>query len=406
MAPPVTAKKVETREVAKVIEIGSFARMIKDSKGMFAAVLPEHLKIERMIALAISSAQRNPKLLECTPSSIVLSFLQASELGLEPNSPMKQSDILPYFNGRTQRTEAQFQPRFGGLILLMMNTGLYEKIYAYNVYEGDKFKFSLGLHTDIIHEPMGEDDPEKITHVYAVAKFKSGGEQFIVMTVFQVEKRRAVSKSWQNYQKQLADGKKPSPPIWEEWRAEQFLKTAIKTLSNYLAKSTEKDILVARAVEMDNRSEIEQDVIDLVSNRPDLKALDDKFSNKVQEKAFEPKKTAQEPQKQGEAKEPTKAVAEGETGQESKENQVKTAETSSSMEQKQEVKAENGKKEGVEAHVSQARGGILYQKFMRSAFAKEDLVSIFGVDTVYRIPDARFYEAKKMFEDNPAPLKQ
>ena len=51
-------------------------------------VLPEHLNTQRFARIAVGSLRRNPKLLQCDPSSFLSAVLQSSTLGLEPDTAL------------------------------------------------------------------------------------------------------------------------------------------------------------------------------------------------------------------------------------------------------------------------------------------------------------------------------
>lgn len=50
-----------------------------------------------------------PKLSECTPSSVLTSFMKMAELGLFPSNTSGQAYVLPYKNSQKGLYEAQFQ---------------------------------------------------------------------------------------------------------------------------------------------------------------------------------------------------------------------------------------------------------------------------------------------------------
>lgn len=83
--------------------------------------LPKHMTTDRMIRIALSAISRQPLLLECTPQSIALALIMASETGLEPNG--RDAHLIPYWNKKIQAYEAQFQPDYKGLVQLAYRSG-------------------------------------------------------------------------------------------------------------------------------------------------------------------------------------------------------------------------------------------------------------------------------------------
>jgi recombination protein RecT len=102
-------------------------------------------------------------------------------------------------------------------------------VNAYPVFEGDTFDYRLGLEPTLVHvpDPDGEENPETLTHVYAIAKV-NGEPQFVVLTRKQIDRARAVSKT----------GTRRDSP-WSTWYVEMALKTAIRRLCKYLPQTVE-----------------------------------------------------------------------------------------------------------------------------------------------------------------------
>lgn len=163
--------------------------MITDNFKAIQSLVPKHVTPERLARLALNAASRNPKLFECDPATVIGAIINCAALGLEPNLA-GQAYILPFYNGKTKRMEAQFQIGVKGALDLSRRSGELQEIYAHEVYEGDTFSYSYGLNKDLEHIPCGESDESKVTHFYAVYKLKDGGRDFVVMTRSQVEAHR------------------------------------------------------------------------------------------------------------------------------------------------------------------------------------------------------------------------
>lgn len=227
--------------------------LIRDQQAGFSKALPASITAERFVRIAITSVRTNPKLAKCEPMSLLGALTLAAQLGLEPGGPLGHAYLVPF--GR----EVTFIVGYKGLINLARRGGDIADIYAEPVYEGDEFSWSLGLHRDITHQPTAadRDDPTKVTHVYAVAKYRDGSDpSFIVLTRAQVEGFRARSKAAKN------------GPWVTDWTA-MALKTGIRRLSTWLPLSAE----VARALAADEQpiSRIDVNVDDFI----DIDAIDD-----------------------------------------------------------------------------------------------------------------------------------
>ncbi|CEH28842.1 hypothetical protein AM501_27480 [Aneurinibacillus migulanus] len=215
------AKKNQNNASAPTQETGLQAQLTNMFKQQFKAIqsiVPKHVTPERLIRVGMNATSRNPMLLQCTPDSIVGAVVNCGVLGVEPNL-LGHAYIVPFWNSKTKRYEAQFQLGYRGLIDLARRTGQISVVYAREVYQGDEFEFEYGLETALKHKPCGEDDESKITHFYAVYKLKDGGYDFIVMSRRQVEKHR------DKFTKSQKDGRVFGP--WKDHFVEMAKKTAM-----------------------------------------------------------------------------------------------------------------------------------------------------------------------------------
>ena len=94
-----------------------------------AKVLPKHLTPERMTRVALTATMKNPKLLECTPESLMNALLVCSQAGLEPDGRL--AHLIPYGN------VVQVIFDYKGLVTLALRNGA-ETVYADKVCEFDE----------------------------------------------------------------------------------------------------------------------------------------------------------------------------------------------------------------------------------------------------------------------------
>lgn len=147
--------------------------IIQDMMPAIQQALPAHIKPDRMARLAMTVFRNNKKLQECSPVSFLGAVMQAVQLGLEPNTSLGESFIIPYGKNAT------FQIGYKGILRLAHNTGQYQAIYAHEVYANDEFHYQLGLNKDIHHIPADIPEGEPV-YYYAVYKLKNGGYDFAV----------------------------------------------------------------------------------------------------------------------------------------------------------------------------------------------------------------------------------
>lgn len=58
--------------------------------------LPKHMDSDRMARIAMTAVSNTPKLLECDQMSFIAALMQASQLGVEPNTGLGQAYLIPY----------------------------------------------------------------------------------------------------------------------------------------------------------------------------------------------------------------------------------------------------------------------------------------------------------------------
>ena len=71
--------------------------------------LPSIMTPERFTRITITAIQNNPKLAQCSPVSFLNAMMNAAQLGLEPNTPLGQAYLIPYWNSKNRCYECQFQ---------------------------------------------------------------------------------------------------------------------------------------------------------------------------------------------------------------------------------------------------------------------------------------------------------
>lgn len=212
-----------------------FQQVLSTKRENIASRMPSHMRhlTDRMVKIALTAAAKNPKILDCSRESVLMSIMQAAELGLEPGGALGEGYLVPY--GST----CQFIPGYRGLISLARRSGQIISIEAHLVREGDEFDFSLGLEPTLVHRPKLEaEELGAIRFVYAVAKIRGGGTQHEVMSKAEIEAIRKRSR---------ASGSGP----WVTDYGEMARKTVIRRLFKYLPVSVE----MARALEIQAQTE-------------------------------------------------------------------------------------------------------------------------------------------------------
>lgn len=230
-------------------KVENIRQLLVKSKDQMAMALPKHMSVDRMLRITMTSIQRTPKLLDCTPMSLLGAVMQAAQLGLEPDGLLGQAHLVPFKNSVT------LIPGYKGLIKLARNSGELATIQAHEVHEKDSFMFCYGLDPKLEHIPARDENPGEIIAFYAVARLKDGSSQFEVMWKREVEAIRKQSKA-------------ANEGPWKTHYEEMGKKTVLRRLCKMLPSSIE----MSTAVMLDEKAEagIGQDLDKLIELDPSI----------------------------------------------------------------------------------------------------------------------------------------
>jgi len=68
--------------------------LLEQAKPELQKALPQHMTIERLLKVAITAANKIPKLLECSRSSFMKALMDSAIIGLEPDGI--NAHLIPY----------------------------------------------------------------------------------------------------------------------------------------------------------------------------------------------------------------------------------------------------------------------------------------------------------------------
>lgn len=217
--------------------IEDFKKEIELRLPMFQAMLPAHVDVDKFKVAVITAVGNNPKLLEAERGSLFKAAMEAADLGLSLNPQRREAVILPVYNRRTQRFEAQFRPEYIGLMKLARQSGEVTNIYAHVVHEADTFRFEYGLKPDLVHVPAREPRGDR-TYAYCVWTLKDG------TTAFEVMSRDDILAIRDRSQAKDKDGNMVGPWVTDE--SEMWRKTVVRRASKYMPLSAEEFQRAAR----------------------------------------------------------------------------------------------------------------------------------------------------------------
>lgn len=136
-----------------------------------ARALPRGIQADRLARVFVTEVQRTPGLLQCTNSSLLAGFLQASQCGLEIGAHLGQAYLVP-FKVRGKAT-ATLIIGYKGLVALAYNSGLVSNVQAWDVREADRFEPpTLGTEPKIVHSPARGRESSEVEAAYAIVRLR------------------------------------------------------------------------------------------------------------------------------------------------------------------------------------------------------------------------------------------
>ena len=155
---------------------------------MLTTLLPEGMKVEKFQAIVVTAVADNMDLLDVDRNSLIKACLQAAELGLVLNKSMAEADILKVWNNKIKKYEAQFRPRYKGLMKLALQTGEVLKIESRIVHENDEFEIDTDGTIYVLCRSIESGSQDTC----------DGSAQF-TMDRFAVESWEAAKRDWASY---------------------------------------------------------------------------------------------------------------------------------------------------------------------------------------------------------------
>jgi recombination protein RecT len=240
-------------EVQTIKPIDAFRNTMSKMEKQLAATLPPEIPAQRFIRTVITTVQMNPALLDADRESLLATCMFAAQDGLLLDG--REAAAVTYYDSQKGKKTVSYIPMVNGIIKKMHQSRKILSITACAAYESDHFKYIIGDNERIEHERFfGNEDSDRgrVIAYYAIVKTKDGGIYRLVMSPYEVKKRRDVS---------AAKDSKKSP--WNNWEEEMGIKTVLKRLAKMLPLSPD-DL----GIEL-NEEESYQDVTETSFSEPE-----------------------------------------------------------------------------------------------------------------------------------------
>lgn len=272
-----------------IAPIQQFQQEIQSQKAELKQILPDHLPVERFIKTAMIAIQSNPELLSADRQSLFTSLQRCAGDGLVPDN---REAALVEFNANFGTKDApnwgkkvQYMPMVDGVLKRARQSGEVALITARAVHQNDQFDYWVDEHGEHLnHRPLFTGDRGPMILVYAMAKMKTGDVIVEPMTMDDIQKVKAASKT-------SAFGP------WKDWFERMALKSALHRLARRLPNSSEIMEMLGNDNWMYDFSRKERDVTpeqERIEAKPELSDEDfQKGLPKLQEAIQAGRKTAE-----------------------------------------------------------------------------------------------------------------
>ncbi len=225
------------------------AELLQSDAAMAVIVplIPHGVDYNRVVSEVYRAGTNDPKILKCTPKSIIDAVATVVQTGLTVG---KTIYLVPQRTKVSARGEAdRYEDRlqawtsYVGDIELVVRSGAARHVDGVAVYENDRIEVTLGSNPDVVHVPsMDTAKRGRLKGAYSIAYLNGLGtlKKVTWMPLADVEKIRAKSKSW-------GPDKIAECPDWY----------AIKSAIHRNCKTLPKNERLARVIALFDRQEAE-----------------------------------------------------------------------------------------------------------------------------------------------------
>lgn len=142
---------------------------------------------DRFVRTILTELRRTPKLLECSPETVLGAMMLAAQLGLE-TGPLGHAYLVPFKD--KGKTVCTFVIGYTGFLALAWRSGIFKDVTVRTVHEGDHFRYREGLRPVFEYEDA-EPSEQGATVCYAgLFRFRNGGHYQVRLWPNRIEAAR------------------------------------------------------------------------------------------------------------------------------------------------------------------------------------------------------------------------
>ena len=233
-------QKLNSEKDLKVFLANNYMAQIKNFFG-------DEKQAMKFLSSVMADVQRNPKLMECTPSSLVNSYIMMAQMGFMPSGISGESYVLPYSNSKKEGNvwvkvmEAQLQVGYQGLVTLFYKAGV-QKITSGVVRKNDKTTLINGELSHEVDLSLSKAERGEAIGAYVTVLFNGEKSTKYMNSQDIIDHAKKYSKSYDPIGK------------YSPWNPENDLEKWmwVKTVLKQHAKLLPKNETINKAIAIDN----------------------------------------------------------------------------------------------------------------------------------------------------------
>jgi len=244
-----------TNEIVSKTELGLLSELNTVYKNQIINFFSDEDKAMKFLSCVRADFQRNPKLLECTKSSIFNAYITMAQFGFMPSSVSGEAYVIPYNknikvgNAWETITEAQFQLGYKGLVTLLYKAGI-QKIVGSVIRKNDKYSLIDGVLTHEVNLLLSNEERGDVIGAYTRITYNNEETVKFMNIKDLLAHAEKFSKSYDPVGKYSPHNPENDPERW------MLVKTVLKQHCKLLPQNE----TIARAIEEDNKDSRISDV--------------------------------------------------------------------------------------------------------------------------------------------------
>jgi recombination protein RecT len=157
-----------------------------DTLAQFESILGKS-SARHYVGSVFLAVANSPELQDCHPESIIRSAMRCAALELSCDPVAKQGQLVPFWNSKKGRKDAQLIVHYKGLSLLAQRSGLYRHCNVSEVFKGYEVEKDIltGIHS--VKFNKDEFDASKVIGYLGYFETKSGFKKTVYWTIEEIK---------------------------------------------------------------------------------------------------------------------------------------------------------------------------------------------------------------------------